>query len=69
MEPTRRHIVSKLADRDGWLSACPLPGRGAQETICQERGVRMPGFFGYMVWSCPILLLLFALVTMIFFRF
>ena len=38
------------------------------KSICQERGVRMPGFFGYMAWSCAILLPLFALVTVIFFR-
>jgi Na+/H+ antiporter NhaD/arsenite permease-like protein len=38
------------------------------KSICQERGVRMPGFFGYMAWSCAVLLPLFALVTVIFFR-
>jgi Na+/H+ antiporter NhaD/arsenite permease-like protein len=38
------------------------------KSICQERGIRMPGFFGYMAWSCAILLPLFALVTVIFFR-
>lgn len=38
------------------------------KSICQERGVRMPSFFGYLAWSCAILLPLFALVTVIFFR-
>jgi Na+/H+ antiporter NhaD/arsenite permease-like protein len=38
------------------------------KSICEERGIRMPSFFGYMVWSCAILLPLFALVTVIFFR-
>ena len=38
------------------------------KSICQERGIRMPGFFGYLAWSCTILLPLFALVTVIFFR-
>jgi len=28
--------------------------------------VRMPSFFGYMVWSCGILVPLFLLVTFIF---
>jgi Na+/H+ antiporter NhaD/arsenite permease-like protein len=37
------------------------------KSICEERGVRMPGFFGYMAWSCAILLPLFALLTVVFF--
>jgi Na+/H+ antiporter NhaD/arsenite permease-like protein len=31
--------------------------------IAVERGVRMPSFFGYMLWSCAFLLPLFALLT------
>ena len=34
--------------------------------IAEEAGVRMPSFFGYMVWSCVILLPVFALMTWIF---
>jgi Na+/H+ antiporter NhaD/arsenite permease-like protein len=37
------------------------------KAICEERGIRMPSFFGYMIWSCGILLPLFALITWIFF--
>ncbi len=36
--------------------------------IAEEMGLRMPTFFGYMLWSCGILLPTFALVTLIFFR-
>jgi Na+/H+ antiporter NhaD/arsenite permease-like protein len=36
--------------------------------IAEERGVRMPSFGGYMLWSGGILLPLFALVTVVFFR-
>ncbi len=36
--------------------------------IAQERGVRMPGFFGYMAWSVGILVPLFILMSWIFFR-
>lgn len=32
-------------------------------SIARYRGVRMPSFFGYMVWSCIFLLPCFALVT------
>jgi Na+/H+ antiporter NhaD/arsenite permease-like protein len=35
--------------------------------IAEERGVRMPSFFGYMGWSCVILLPLFGLITWLFF--
>jgi len=40
-----------------------LHGQGDRE----EQGVPMPSFFGYMVWSCGILLPLFVVVTLIFF--
>jgi Na+/H+ antiporter NhaD/arsenite permease-like protein len=36
-------------------------------SISEERGVRMPSFFGYMAWSVGILVPLFGLVTLIFF--
>ena len=35
--------------------------------IAEERGIAMPSFFGYMVWSCLILMPLFVIVTFIFF--
>jgi Na+/H+ antiporter NhaD/arsenite permease-like protein len=38
------------------------------KAIAESRGVRMPSFFGYMAWSCAILIPLFILVTFIFFR-
>lgn len=36
------------------------------KAIAEERGVAMPSFFGYMVWSVPILLPLFAVLTWLF---
>jgi Na+/H+ antiporter NhaD/arsenite permease-like protein len=38
------------------------------KAIAQERGVRMPGFFGYMAWSGAILIPLFIATTVIFFQ-
>lgn len=38
------------------------------KAIAEDRGVRMPSFFGYMVWSCAILVPLFVAITFIFFR-
>lgn len=37
------------------------------KAIAEERGVPMPSFFGYMTWSCAVLLPLFVLMTFIFF--
>jgi Na+/H+ antiporter NhaD/arsenite permease-like protein len=37
------------------------------KAIAEERGVKMPSFFGYMVWSCSILLPCFVIVTLLFF--
>lgn len=37
------------------------------KSICEERGIKMPSFFGYMLWSCSILVPLFLVITFIFF--
>ena len=37
------------------------------KSIADENGVRMPGFFGYMIWSIGILVPVFILDTLIFF--
>ena len=38
------------------------------KAIADSRGIRMPSFFGYMAWSGAVLIPLFALVTVIWFR-
>jgi Na+/H+ antiporter NhaD/arsenite permease-like protein len=38
------------------------------KAIAEERGIRMPSFFGYMLWSFGILMPLFIIMTFIFFR-
>lgn len=38
------------------------------KAIAEERGIRMPSFFGYMGWACVVLLPLFVVMTLIFFR-
>lgn len=37
------------------------------KAIAEDRGIKMPGFFGYMAWSCAILVPLFILMTFIWF--
>jgi len=34
--------------------------------IALERGIKMPSFFGYLVWSTAILLPVLAIVTVVF---
>ena len=38
------------------------------KAIAEDRGIEMPSFFGYMAWSCAILLPLFVVMTFIWFR-
>ncbi len=37
------------------------------KSIAEDRGVKMPSFFGYMLWSCGILVPLFIVITWLFF--
>jgi len=38
------------------------------KAIAEDRGINMPSFFGYMAWSCGILVPLFIVETFIWFR-
>ncbi|MCA3238741.1 MAG: sodium:proton antiporter [Curvibacter sp.] len=38
------------------------------KAIAEDRGVKMPSFFGYMLWSGAILIPLFVIMTLIWFR-
>ena len=38
------------------------------KAVAEDRGVKMPSFFGYMAWSCGVLIPLFIIVTFIWFR-
>ena len=37
------------------------------KAIAEERGVKMPSFFGYMAWSVAVLIPLFGVITLIWF--
>lgn len=37
------------------------------KAIAEENGIKMPSFFGYMGWSCAILVPVFILNTLVFF--
>ena len=38
------------------------------KSIVEDRGVKMPSFFGYMLWSTGILVPLFLVMTFIWFK-
>ncbi|MFT4192849.1 MAG: sodium:proton antiporter [Comamonas sp.] len=38
------------------------------KAVVEDRGLRMPGFFGYMAWSACILLPLFGVMSLVWFR-
>jgi len=38
------------------------------KAIAEDRGIRMPSFFGYMAWSCGVLVPLFGVMSFIWFR-
>jgi len=38
------------------------------KAIAEDRGIRMPSFFGFMAWSCAVLIPLFVVMTFIWFR-
>ncbi|HEX6018108.1 MAG TPA: sodium:proton antiporter [Burkholderiaceae bacterium] len=38
------------------------------KAIAEDRGIRMPSFFGYMAWSSAVLIPLFVIMTLIWFR-
>jgi Na+/H+ antiporter NhaD/arsenite permease-like protein len=38
------------------------------KAIAEDRGIKMPSFFGYMGWSCCVLIPLFVVMTFIWFR-
>lgn len=53
-----------------FMGACTYIGNAPNmmvKAIAEERGIKMPSFFGYMVWSIGILLPLFLLITLIWF--
>jgi Na+/H+ antiporter NhaD/arsenite permease-like protein len=38
------------------------------KSIAEDRGVKMPSFFGYMLWSVGILVPLFLVMTFVWFK-
>ena len=63
-------LLEAIAAGSVFMGANSYIGNGPNflvKGIAEERGVRMPSFFGYMAYSCLILVPLFILITFIYF--
>ncbi|MGZ6124976.1 MAG: sodium:proton antiporter, partial [Myxococcales bacterium] len=63
-------LLAAISTGSVFMGANTYIGNGPNfmvKAIAEQGGVRMPGFFGYMAWSCAILLPLFVAVTWVFF--
>ena len=64
-------ILAAISVGSVFMGANTYIGNGPNfmvKAIAEEAGVRMPSFFGYMLYSGAILLPLFVVVTLVFFR-
>jgi Na+/H+ antiporter NhaD/arsenite permease-like protein len=68
--PECARILSAIACGSVMMGANTYIGNGPNfmvKAIAEQHGVVMPSFFGYMAWSCAVLLPIFAVVTFVFF--
>jgi Na+/H+ antiporter NhaD/arsenite permease-like protein len=69
--PIAWHILVAISLGSVFMGANTYIGNAPNfmvKAICEQAGVKMPGFLGYMAWSAAILLPTFLLITAIFFR-
>jgi Na+/H+ antiporter NhaD/arsenite permease-like protein len=70
-DPHGEFYLKAIACGAVFMGAMTYIGNGPNfmvKAIAEEAHIKMPSFFGYMKWSVAILLPLFVLVTVIFFR-
>ncbi len=69
--PAAEQLLAAVSLGAVFMGANSYIGNGPNfmvRSIAQERGVKMPSFFGYMGYAVLILMPVFILVTLIFFR-
>jgi Na+/H+ antiporter NhaD/arsenite permease-like protein len=69
--PAAERLLAAISCGAVFMGANTYIGNGPNfmvRAIAEAHGVRMPGFFGYMLYSGAILLPIFVLVTALFFR-
>ncbi len=69
--PAAELILAAISCGSVFMGANTYIGNGPNfmvKAIAEENGVQMPSFFGYMKWSGAVLLPIFVVVTLVFFR-
>ena len=69
--PTAHQLLAAISCGAVFMGANTYIGNGPNfmvKAIAEHHGVRMPGFFGYMAYSVSILIPIFVVVTLLFFR-
>ena len=65
------HVLAAISSGAVFMGALSYIGNAPNmmvESIAKRRGIKMPTFFGYMTWSFTILIPVFLLATLVFFR-
>jgi len=71
LDPEGARVLAAIATGSVFMGANTYIGNAPNfmvRSIAEESGIRMPSFFGYMAYSCGILLPIFVLITLAFFR-
>jgi Na+/H+ antiporter NhaD/arsenite permease-like protein len=71
LDPETARILAAIATGSVFMGANTYIGNAPNfmvKAIAEENGIKMPSFFGYMAYSCGILLPLFVVITLLFFR-
>jgi len=69
--PEAAQILAAISCGAVMMGANSYIGNGPNfmvKAIAETHGIKMPSFFGYMAWSCGVLLPIFGVVTFVFFR-
>ena len=69
--PEAARILAAISCGAVMMGANSYIGNGPNfmvKAIAESHGVKMPSYFGYMAYSCGVLLPIFAVVTLVFFR-
>ncbi len=71
IDPDGARILAAIATGSVFMGANTYIGNAPNfmvKAIAEENGIKMPSFFGYMAYSCGILLPIFVAITLLFFR-
>src|SRR5213083_1187591 len=71
LDPRAAQLLAAISTGAVFMGANTYIGNAPNfmvKAIAEENGVKMPSFFGYMAYSCGILVPLFVLVAVVFFR-